>query len=108
MHELKDCYEYKIFVGCNDAQTHDEVVGGEELKVMIAQFFERNRIDFSIFNVTGGYLYEDGCFVTEDTLCVNFIGDSELDISRFAKSLSMYMNQELLMITRQPVRAQLM
>ena len=93
--------EYQIYIGCRDNQLRDrELVSEDELRDMVSSFFERNEIDFSIFSAKGGYLHENGWFVTENTLCINIIGSSDTDIIKLAKNLSMYMNQEYSMVVR--------
>lgn len=97
---MENSIEYQILIGCNDPQLNDEVVNEHELRELVSLFFARKKIDFSILSANGGYLYEDGHFTTENTLCVNIIGDPNLDIFQLANSLSMFMNQECVLITR--------
>lgn len=101
---MEDSIEYQIFIGCNDSQLNDEVVNENELNEMLSEFFMRKRIDFSMLSAKGGFLHENGSFVTENTLCVNIIGGSDLDIVKLAKSLSMYMNQECSLIIRHSLK----
>ena len=103
---MKDNTEYQIFIGCRDSQLQDEIVSEEELKEMILQFFKRKKIDFSMFSTKGGYLHEDGTFITENTLCINIIGSYDLDIIRLAKNLSMYMNQECSLVVKDVIKAE--
>ncbi|MBR5926078.1 MAG: hypothetical protein IKZ78_01820, partial [Firmicutes bacterium] len=97
---MKQSFEYQIYIGCTDSQSKDKLVQEHELKEMVADFFARNQIGFSILSVKGGFYYSDGWFAPEDTLCINVVGDSDLDIMKLARSLSMYMNQECCMISR--------
>lgn len=96
--------QYEIFIGCNDQQTKEEVVSASELINTVSEFFTRERINYSVQQVEGGYLHENGKYVLENTLCVTIIGDQNLDIVKFAKGLSMYMNQECFMITRNKLK----
>lgn len=102
---MSETSEYEIFIGCTDSQTRNELVHEEELMDMISSFFARNEIDFSLLKIEGGYLYEDGSFVMEDGVCINIIGDSDIDIISLAKSFSMFMNQESVLITRNNVKS---
>ena len=97
-------YEYQIFIGCNDPQLHGELVSENDLKMVVAQFFERYKVDFSMLSAKGGYLYDNGEFTVEDSLCINIIGAQEKDVLRFTKTLSSYMNQEASLIVRTPVQ----
>ena len=103
---MKDNIEYQIYIGCHDSQLRDELVSDDELKEMVADFFRRKEIDFSMFSAKGGYLHEDGTFISENSLCINIIGSQEMDIIRLAKNLSMYMNQECSMIVKDIIKAE--
>lgn len=103
---MEDTIEYQIFVGCNDLQLRYEVVKEKELRELLMQFFQRKRVDFSILSAQGGYCYESGEFILENTLCINIIGSPELDIIALAKSISMYMNQEHVLITRHCLKSE--
>ena len=96
--------EYQIFIGCKDNQLRDqEIVSEDELRDIVSSFFKRKKIDFSIFSVKGGYLHDDGWFMTENTLCISIIGSSDAAIIKLAKNLSMFMNQEYSMIIKQNI-----
>ena len=43
-------------------------------------------------------------FIAENSLCINIIGTLDLDICKLAKNLSMYMNQECSLITRNALK----
>ena len=97
--------EYQIYIGCIDNQLRDkEVVSEDELRAMVSSFFERNKTDFSIFSAKGGYLHDDGWFVTENTLCISIIDSSDTDIIKLTKNFSMFMNQENSMIVKQKIQ----
>jgi len=72
----------------------------EELTNVVSSFFEKQQIDFSIVHGEGGFLYEDGDYVIERTMIITIIGKQNLDIMKLSEALSMFMNQECLMITR--------
>lgn len=102
---MNNSVEYQIFIGCIDNQARDkEIVSEDELKEIVSTFFEKNKIDFSIFTAKGGYLHNDGWFVTENTLCISIVGSSDLAIIKLAKSLSMYMNQEYSLVVKKDVQ----
>ena len=105
---MKEIYEYKIIIGCMDSQTKDEVVSRNEFSEMVTKFFVRMKIDFSITHAEGWYFHIDGSFVSENTLCIGIIDYEDFDIMRLAKSLSMFMNQEQVLITKNVINAKLM
>ena len=102
---MKDMTEYQIFIGFQDSQHGREMVSEEELRTMISDFFKRNKTDFSILSAKGGYISNDGVFVSENSLCINIIGASEDKIIRLAKNLSMFMNQESALIVKNIIKA---
>ena len=92
--------EYQIFIGCKDGHTQKELVTEEELRNLISAFFEKKQIDFSIISLKGGFLYNNGEFVIEDTLCIDVITDNEERIKSLAEDLSMFMNQKCSLIVK--------
>ncbi len=101
---MLDSVEYQFFIGCADSHTHEYIITKNELKEMVANFFNKNNTDFSMLTAQGGYCHKDGWFITEDSLCINIIGASDIDIIRLATSLSMYMNQECSLIIRNNIK----
>lgn len=97
---MRESIEYQIFIGCNDSQVYEQIVEEQELKEIVASFFARNKVDFTVMNVKGGYLHKNGTFVYEDTMCITILGNPTLDIARLARNLSMFMNQETVLIIR--------
>jgi len=102
---MKDSFEYQIYIGCTDPQTKGEVVHEHELREMVSEFFARNRIGFTLFSAKGGFYHGNGWFSAENTLCINIVGNSELDIFSLARSLSMYMNQECCLVVRNSIQS---
>ena len=97
---MENNIEYQIFIGCTDPQSNSEEINEDELREMVVSFFKRKQIDFSLYSVKGGYLYKTGKYAIENSLCINIIGQEEINIIQLAKSLSMYMNQECSLITK--------
>jgi hypothetical protein len=100
--------EYQIFIGCHDQYFNNEYVTSKELKELIVEFFASREVDFSLFYAQGGYLYEDGNFQIENSVCVNIIGADEGEIIQLAKNLSMYMSQESSLIIKNPLKIELL
>ena len=100
--------EYQIFIGCHDQYFNNEYVTSKELIELIVDFFARQEVEFSLFDAQGGYLYEDGNFQIENSVCVNIIGANEGEIIQLAKNLSMYMSQESALIIKNPLRIELL
>ena len=101
---MRKSIEYQIYIGLNDSQVYEEVVNENELVEMVSNYFERKEIDFSIYKAKGGYRYDSDNFVTESTLCINIIGKTKIDIKKLTKSLSMFMNQESILVVRNKLK----
>lgn len=93
--------QYEIYIGCSDQQNKKEIVKSNELLKIVNDYFSKTKINYSIVELEGGYHHSDGVFVFEKTLCITIIGNQDFDIVRFSKGLSMYMNQECFMITKE-------
>lgn len=98
--------EYQIYIGCLDYDLHDEIVSEDELREMVVRFFEREDVDFSMFSAKGGYLREDGEFISENSLCINIIGSDDTAIIKLAKSLAMFMNQERSLVIKNVIKTE--
>ena len=105
---MNEKIEYQIYIGCHDQYFNNEYVTSKELKELIVKFFIGREVDFSLFDAQGGYLYEDGNFQIENSVCVNIIGANEKEIIQLAKNLSMYMSQESSLIIKNPLKIELM
>lgn len=97
---MRDNVEYQIYIGCKDACLHDEVVSIDALTEMVVRFFAAREMDFSLVPAKGGFLHENGWYDVEDTLCINIIGSSDVDMIKMGKSLSMFMNQKCVLILK--------
>ena len=103
---MKTNTEYQIYIGCRDSQLRDVIISEDELREIIVQFFKKKKIDFTLFSAQGGYLHEDGMFVSENTICINIIGNNDLNIIKLAKSLSMFMNQEYALVVKDIIKSE--
>ncbi len=101
---MENDIEYQIYIGTNDSQINRELVKDHELVRLVADFFERKQIDFSILNAKGGYLYKDGSYTYENAVCINLIGAAGKDIIKLAQSISMIMNQDKALVVRHKVK----
>ena len=103
---MRNRIEYQIYIGCKDFFLQDEVVTKEALTEMVVNFFTSREIDFSLVQAKGGFLHADGRYAVENTLCINIIGSSDDDIIKLGKSLSMIMNQESVLITKNDLQTE--
>ena len=103
---FKDNQEYQLFVGFHDIATDNEFVNEKELEKIVIDFFSRENVDFSLLKSDGGYLYNNHDFILEHSFCINIIGASEKEMIRLGKSLSMFMNQESVLLIRSPIKSE--
>ena len=106
MESMKPSIEYQIFVGCDDPQIKSTYINDDELTDLISNYFIRKKVDFSLLKSTGGYLYADGDYAIENGVCISIIGAKEEEILKLSKSLSMYMNQEKLLIVKNDLKVE--
>ena len=100
--------EYQIFVGCDDFHLKKEYVHPKELIEMITSFFKRYEVDFSLYEMSGGYLYSDGKFTIENGVCLSLIGIDEESAIRLTKALKMFMNQENCLLLKSKLESRIM
>ncbi len=101
---MENSYEHQIFIGCYDLKAEREAISESRLREMITYFFESRKIDFSMLSCQGGYLHEEGWFITENSICIDVIGDPDLDVISLAKKLSVYLNQESILVVRNALK----
>lgn len=101
---VEESFEYQIYIGCRDPQSREVIISWQELRDTISRFFERKKLNFSLISLKGGYLYEDGWYDTEDSLCISIIGDQGLDIVHIARNISEFMNQKCFLIVKSPLK----
>ena len=100
MVDMEKDVEYQIIVGCNDSLLRNEFVKDDELSNIVTNFFFRERIDFSLMKISGGYLYSDGSFFLENGVCVTIIGSSDKKILKLANLLKMFMCQDNVLVLK--------
>lgn len=96
----RDNVEYQIYIGCNDICLHDVVVSKDALAELVVHFFASREIDFSLVLAKGGFCHDNGWYDVEDTVCINIIGSSDLDIIKLGKAISMFMNQKCVLVVK--------
>lgn len=101
---MQENTEYQIYIGCHDSRVRRKIVDDNELKELIVKFFERKEMGFSLYNVKGGYLHSDGTFIVENSLCVNIIGSNDLNIKKLARGLSIFMDQECVLVVKDIIK----
>lgn len=98
---------YNISIGLNDSYSKKEEVNTEELTNMLEYFFTKNKVDFSLCRINGGYFYDDvGTFVNENSIVISYITTEAPNIERFISAVKMIMHQETILIEEQEIEVE--
>ena len=98
---------YNISIGLNDAYSKKEEVSTEELLKLLENYFTKNKIDFSLCRINGGYFYDDnGTFVNENSVVISYITQSDYYIERFIAAIKMVMNQESILLEAKEIEVE--
>ena len=91
-------YEYTLFIGMNDKDTHKQKLSTEEFKERIANTLGDCTIREG---ATGYYTHNNGIRVIEKSLEVTKFGGSKRSIVNMVKQLKQILNQECIILKTQ-------
>lgn len=87
-----------MYVGLGN-QHRDKDEEKVDLKKLIAEYFESERISYSIVDLVGGYVFDNSSYIIEDSLRITVIGNySDSDIKAFADEIKSVYNQESVLV----------
>lgn len=91
--------EVKIYVGLNDKDTKEQKFSSDKYIRVLKEVCYNYKTPFSFALHEGGYFYENGDYVQENTIVISFI-DIEMDVANeIAKDLCVFFNQESVLVT---------
>ncbi|MBQ6333862.1 MAG: DUF3574 domain-containing protein [Erysipelotrichaceae bacterium] len=99
---MKKCRQACIYVGLNDSDTHVQEHDTERYVSILQNVCKAYHVAFSMSQIKGGYLHEDGTYVKEDSLALTFLDVDDEVIKEIAKDLCAFFNQESVMVTYMP------
>lgn len=91
---------YEICVGFNDGDEKIQKYSEETYEKIITNVCKGYRIAYSINKMVGGYIYDDGTFVKENSACIVLVGATDEQAEEIAKDLCAFFNQESVMIVK--------
>lgn len=88
-----------IYIGLGNQVDDKRYEDREKVKERLSLLFNEYKIDFSIVDLVGGYILEDGTYIIEDSLKVSLIGEKNHDdlIELFNDVKKLY-NQEKILV----------
>lgn len=100
---FKDTFEYEISIGIKSMITRENMEHVEDVKEVICYYLHKNKVDFSLKVINGGYTYNDDKFDVEKTIVLTFIGGDYDFVKKIGTNLKMILEQETILITRRKI-----
>ena len=94
---------HQIFVGLNDSRTKEQRFATEQLERIVGNVCKGYRVGFSLSEMHGGYLQDDGTFVAENSLCLTLIGSDDALAEEIAKDICAFFHQESVLVTHDTI-----
>lgn len=95
--------KYNITFGLNDLYSNKEEVDIDTVMLLLENIFKRFEIHFSIYKSCGGYQYQNGKFILENTIVVTTISNTDEGMDYFISELKMLLNQETILLQKKTV-----
>lgn len=87
-----------MYIGLGNQNIYEDKLKGD-LKKQIANFFETEKIAYSLADIMGGYVYNNNKYIFEKSLRVTVIGDySKDEIKEFADAIKTNYVQESVLV----------
>lgn len=94
---------YTISVGLNDKDEKTQRIRTEQVLRLVRSCCKGYNMAFSSYLQDGGYIHENGTYITEKSVCIVLIDPDESLIREAAKDLCAFLNQESVMVTVEEV-----
>ena len=91
--------QVSIYVGLNDSETYKQEFDTEKYISILKTVCKNYRVAFSMHQVNGGYIHDDGTFVEENTLVLTLIDTDDDIIHEIAKDLCVFFHQESVLVS---------
>lgn len=87
-----------IYVGLSD-QNHNRLKNIKAIRNKFSSYFKDERIDFTITDLIGGYVLENGEYMIEDSIKITVTGISDKElIKEFTDEVKTLLNQESVLV----------
>ena len=91
--------EARIYVGLRDKDSHEQRFETGKYKSILKEVCRNYGTAFSLQVIEGGYFYDDGTWVEENSLLITLIGVSRKTAYAIARNVCSSFHQESVMIT---------
>ena len=91
--------EARIYVGLCDKDSHEQELDTKHCKEILKNICKKYNAPFSLQVIEGGYFYDDGTWVDENTLLITMIGNPKETVYNIANDLCSIFNQESILVT---------
>ncbi|MBQ3865241.1 MAG: hypothetical protein II781_05315 [Clostridia bacterium] len=95
-------YQTKIYVGLNDAISHEQRFETEKYISILQNVCRSYHVSFSMNQVSGGYMHENGDYVQENTLVLSLLDVPDEITRSIAEDLCVFFHQETVLVTKSP------
>jgi len=103
--EKKTIRQYNLFIGLKDADTRKTEHNVREIAEHFCNLCTELKLSYSAQLQAGGYVYLNGDFENESSLCFVILDEPEEKIQNLAEDMCIWLNQESILITTQEVES---
>lgn len=98
--EKKTIYRYHIYVGLSHKDTKEQRFEIDRYISLVDYISKNNGISYTLSTCRGGYSFESGAYVNENSLDIMLLGAETGIVEELASELCAMLGQECVMITR--------
>lgn len=91
---------YEICIGLNDGDTKQQKFPIEKYEEVVINVCKGYKVAYSVDELKGGYIHEDGTYVRENSVRILLIGASEELVNEIANDLCAFFNQESVLVMK--------
>ena len=95
----KEVQRYTISIGMNDSESYEQKFETERILKLVSRCCKEYGMCYSYSIQTGGYIHDNGTFVTENSIVLVCIDEKEEKINELAKDICCFLNQESVLVT---------
>lgn len=106
--ERRTIRQYTVFIGFKDADTRRTERNIHDIVNHFCDACRDLKLPYSAQLQAGGYVYDNGDFENEGSLCFVILDEPEEKIRQLAENMSEWLNQETILITSHEVESVLM
>lgn len=97
--------ESKIYIGLNDETTNTQLYQNEKYINILRNVCYSYKVPFTFHVQEGGYIYNNGEYAKETSLCLTLIDVEKEIVDDIAKDLCAFFHQETVLVTTSEIKA---